>query len=305
MEIDVEEIGLTLDLTDDVTVPDLLAQRAGHVLNLPGAWLTARMASRGAAPADLRMGTARGHWVIAAAVLGSGVAFLDGTVVNAALPAISRDLHADLGDLQWVLTGYLLTLGSLLVLGGALGDRYGRRRIFVIGLVAFAATSLLCAIAPDTGMLIAARCAQGEAAALLVPNSLAMVSASFHVEDRGRAIGAWSGLGGIATAIGPFLGGYLIDSVSWRWVFVINLPISAAAILIALRHVPESRDEHAAAHLDIAGSALLTVGLAGVVYALIEGPGNGWSTLAVGLGVIGVAALVTFVMVESRIENPM
>ena len=135
----------------------------------------------------LHMGTARGRWVVAAAVLGSGVAFLDGTVVNAALPAISRDLHADLGDLQWVLTGYLLTLGSLLVLGGALGDRYGRRKIFVVGLVAFAATSVLCAVAPDTATLIAARCAQGVAAALLVPNSLAMVSASFATEDRGRA----------------------------------------------------------------------------------------------------------------------
>ncbi|HEU5308658.1 MAG TPA: MFS transporter [Acidimicrobiia bacterium] len=254
---------------------------------------------------DLRMGTTRGRWVVAAAVLGSGVAFLDGTVVNAALPAISRDLHADLGDLQWVLTGYLLTLGSLLVLGGSLGDRYGRRRVFQLGLVGFAATSLLCAVAPDTGSLIAARCVQGAAAALLVPNSLAIVSASFHVDDRGRAIGAWSGLGGIATALGPFLGGWLIDSVSWRWVFVINLPLSAAAFAIAARHVPESRDEHAAAHLDVLGSALLTVGLAGFVYALIEGPGNGWGTLAVVAGIIGVAALVTWGVVELRRAHPM
>jgi EmrB/QacA subfamily drug resistance transporter len=251
------------------------------------------------------MGTARGRWVIAAAVLGSGVAFLDGTVVNAALPAISRDLHANLGDLQWVLTGYLLTLGSLLVLGGSLGDRYGRRRIFQIGLVGFAATSILCAIAPDTGSLIAARCVQGVAAALLVPNSLAMVSASFYVRDRGRAIGAWAGLGGIATAVGPFLGGWLIDSVSWRWVFVINLPIAAAAFVIARRHVPESRDEHMAAHLDILGSALLTIGLAGLVYALIEGPGNGWKALAVGAGVVGIAALLGFGMVEARRANAM
>jgi EmrB/QacA subfamily drug resistance transporter len=254
---------------------------------------------------DLRMGTARGRWVVAAAVLGSGVAFLDGTVVNAALPAIARDLHADLGDLQWVLTGYLLTLGSLLVLGGSLGDRYGRRRIFVIGLISFASTSLLCAIAPDTGSLIAARCIQGVAAALVVPNSLAIVSASFHPDDRGRAIGAWSGLGGIATALGPFLGGWLIDSVSWRWVFVINLPIAAVAVAITMRHVPESRDEHAGARLDVVGSTLLTIGLAGLVYALIEGPGNGWSGLAVALGVIGVLALVAFLMVEARRENPM
>jgi EmrB/QacA subfamily drug resistance transporter len=255
--------------------------------------------------AALHMGTARGRWVVAAAVLGSGVAFLDGTVVNAALPAIARDLHADLGGLQWVLTGYLLTLGSLLVLGGSLGDRYGRRRIFQIGLVGFAVTSLLCALAPDTGTLIAARCVQGMTAALLVPNSLAMVSASFAREDRGRAIGAWSGLGGIAMAVGPFVGGWLIDSVSWRWVFVINLPISIAAVVIAARHVPESRDEHAARHLDLTGSALLTVGLAGLVYALIEGPGNGWSVLAVGLGVVGVAALVAFLVVEARREHPM
>jgi EmrB/QacA subfamily drug resistance transporter len=254
---------------------------------------------------DLRMGTARGRWVVAAAVLGSGVAFLDGTVVNAALPAIADDLHANLGDLQWVLTGYLLTLGSLLVLGGSLGDRYGRRKVFVIGLVAFAGTSLLCGIAPDVGFLIAARCLQGVAAALLVPNSLAMVSASFYPLDRGRAIGAWSGLGGIATALGPFLGGWLIDSVSWRLVFVINLPIAAAAVWIALRHVPESRDEHAGAHLDLAGSALLAVGLAGLVYALIEGPAHGWPSRAVVLGAIGVAALAAFLFVEARRENPM
>jgi EmrB/QacA subfamily drug resistance transporter len=251
------------------------------------------------------MGTARGRWVVAAAVLGSGVAFLDGTVVNAALPAIARDLHADLGDLQWVLTGYLLTLGSLLVLGGSLGDRYGRRRIFQIGLVGFALTSLLCAIAPDVDTLIAARCVQGVAAALLVPNSLAMVSASFRAVDRARAIGAWSGLGGVATAIGPFLGGWLIDSVSWRWVFVINLPIAAAAWVIAARHVPESRDEHAPPHLDVLGSALLTVGLAGLVYALIEGPGNGWSTAAVAFGVIGAGSLIGFLVVEARREHPM
>jgi EmrB/QacA subfamily drug resistance transporter len=251
------------------------------------------------------MGTAKGRWVVAAAVLGSGVAFLDGTVVNAALPAISRDLHANLGDLQWVLTGYLLTLGSLLVLGGSLGDRFGRRRIFQIGLISFALTSLLCAIAPDTGSLIAARCLQGVAAALLVPNSLAIVSASFATDDRARAIGAWSGLGGIATAFGPFLGGYLIDSVSWRWVFVINLPIAAAAAWIAHVHVPESRDEHAAARLDVTGSALLTIGLAGLVYALIEGPGNGWKPLPVALGVLGVLALAAFLVVESRKQNPM
>jgi len=251
------------------------------------------------------MGTAKGRWVVAAAVLGSGIAFLDGTVVNAALPAIANDLHANLGDLQWVLTGYLLTLGSLLVLGGSLGDRYGRRKIFRIGVVAFAATSLVCAVAPDIDSLIAARCLQGVAAALVVPNSLAIVSASFRPGDRGRAIGAWSGLGGIATALGPFIGGWLIDSVSWRLVFVINLPIAVAAVWIASVHVPESRDEHAGARLDVVGSLLLTVGLAGLVFALIEGPGHDWPVLSVALGVIGVAALVAFLLVEARKENPM
>jgi EmrB/QacA subfamily drug resistance transporter len=254
----------------------------------------------------LRMGTAAGRWVVAAAVLGSGVSFLDGTVVNAALPAIGRDLHADLGGLQWVLTGYLLTLGSLLVLGGSLGDRYGRRRVFVVGLAAFAATSAVCSLAPSTGWLVAARCVQGAAAALVVPNSLAIVSASFDPTNRGRAIGAWSGLGGVATAIGPFLGGWLIDSVSWRLVFLINLPIAAAAVWIAMRHVPESRDDgEAGRRLDVTGSALLTLGLAGVVYALIEGPGANQPALPIALGAIGVVALIAFVVVEARVENPM
>jgi EmrB/QacA subfamily drug resistance transporter len=251
------------------------------------------------------MGTAAGRWVVTAAVLGSGVSFLDGTVVNAALPAISRDLHADLGGLQWVLTGYLLTLGSLLVLGGSLGDRYGRRRVFMIGLGAFAVTSAICSIAPDTVSLVAARCVQGAAAALVVPNSLAIVSASFDPDNRGRAIGAWSGLGGVATAVGPFLGGWLIDSVSWRLVFLINLPIAAAAMWIAARHVPESRDDEARGHrLDIAGSALLTVGLAGLVYALIEGPGSSSPALPYTVGAIGVGALIAFVVVEMRVADP-
>jgi len=253
----------------------------------------------------VQMGTAAGRWVVAAAVLGSGVAFLDSTVVNAALPAIARDLGADLGDLQWVVTGYLLTLGSLLVLGGSLGDRYGRRRVFVIGLAAFAATSALCGLAPDTGTLIAARCLQGVAAALLVPNSLALVSASFVPTHRARAIGAWSGLGGVATAVGPFLGGWLIDSVSWRLVFFVNLPVVAAAIWIAHRHVPESRDEHARdARLDIGGSIALTCGLAGVVYALIEGPGGDHPLTVTLLAVIGVLALGAFVVIETRVEQP-
>jgi len=254
---------------------------------------------------DLRMGTAAGRWVVAAAVLGSGISFLDSTVVNAALPAISRSLHADLGDLQWVLTGYLLTLGSFLVLGGSLGDRYGRRRVFVIGLAAFAVTSTVSSVAPDITSLVVARCVQGAAAALVVPNSLAIVSATFEPTSRGRAIGAWSGLGGVATAVGPFLGGWLIDSVSWRLVFLINVPIAAAAAWIALRHVPESHDDAARDRpIDVTGAALLTAGLAGLVYALIEGPGEHWPMLAVVIGVAGVAALIAFLVVETRVAAP-
>jgi EmrB/QacA subfamily drug resistance transporter len=253
----------------------------------------------------IRTGTATGRWVIAAAVLGSGVAFLDSTVVNAALPAISRDLHADLADLQWVLTGYLLTMGSLLVIGGSLGDLFGRRRVFVIGLVGFAGASFLCGIAPSTGTLIAARAVQGIAAALLVPGSLAIISASFHPDDRGRAIGAWSGLAGISTAVGPFLGGWLIDSVTWRAVFFINLPLVAITVAIALRHVPETRDVDATRHVDVLGGGLLALALAGVVYALIDGPSNGWGVGAVGLGVVGVLGFVAFVIVEARSSHPM
>ncbi|MEY2464447.1 MAG: hypothetical protein QOH64_2585 [Acidimicrobiaceae bacterium] len=249
--------------------------------------------------------SAQGRWVIAAAVLGSGVAFLDGTVVNAALPAIGKDLDAGLASLQWVLTAYLLTLGSLLVLGGSLGDLYGRRRVFVAGLFAFSAASLGCAVATTSAILIAARCVQGVAAAALVPGSLAMIASSFRVEDRGRAIGAWSGLAGISTAIGPFLGGWLIDSVSWRFVFVINLPLSAVAIAIALRHVPETRADEEGVHIDGRGAVLLSLALGGIVYALIEGPAGHGGAVVIAAAIVGVASLIAFVIVETRVEHPM
>jgi len=259
----------------------------------------------------LRTGTSAGRWVIAAAVLGSGVAFLDGSVVNAALPAIAKDLHAGLADLQWVLTGYLLTLGALLVIGGSLGDLFGRRRMFMLGLLGFAAASLLCGVAPSTATLIAARCIQGMSASLLVPGSLAIISASFCDEDRARAIGAWSGLGGIALAIGPFLGGWLIDSISWRAVFLINLPVIAVTVVLTLRHVPESFDatsSHQAVgigRVDVLGGALLALGLGGVVYSLIEGPGTSWSASTVLIGVVGVALLSAFLVEEVRSKHPM
>ena len=253
----------------------------------------------------LRTGTARGRWVIAVAVLGSGVAFLDGTVVNVALPAIARDLHADLAGLQWVLTGYLLTMGSLLIVGGSLGDHFGRRRVFVIGLIGFAGASLLCGVAPTLSMLIAARCLQGVAAALLVPGSLAIISASFCPEDRGRAIGAWSGLAGVATVIGPFLGGWLIDTATWRLVFFINVPLVALTVLLAMRHVPETRDVNAPHRIDILGGLALVAGLGGVVYALIEGPSVGWAGAPAVVGALGTLLLVVFLEIERRSAHAM
>jgi EmrB/QacA subfamily drug resistance transporter len=258
-----------------------------------------------AAAASIAYDSKQGRWVIAAAVLGSGVAFLDGTVVNAALPAIAKDLDAGLASLQWVLTAYLLTLGSLLVLGGSLGDLYGRRRVFVAGLVGFSVASLGCAVATTPAILIAARSLQGVAAAALVPGSLAMISASFRPEDRGRAIGAWSGLAGISTAIGPFLGGWLIDSVSWRLVFLINLPLAALAASIAIRHVPETQADEDGAHLDVRGAVALSAALGGIVYALIEGPSGDGGAIVVGAAVVGVVALVLFALIETRVAHPM
>ena len=253
----------------------------------------------------VRFDSAQGRWVVATAVLGSGIAFLDGTVVNTALPAIQGELDASLAGLQWILTGYLLTLGSLLVLGGSLGDMFGRRRLFVAGLVGFSITSMLCGLAPNLGVLIAARVLQGVSAAALVPGSLAMLSAVFHPEDRAKAIGAWSGLATVATALGPFLGGWLIDAVSWRWVFFINLPLAVAAVVIAQRFVPETRADGDVAPIDVPGAVMLSVGLGGVVYALIEGPGNGWSVPAVAAGIVGVLSLGAFAVIEARSAHPM
>ena len=187
----------------------------------------------------LRLSSARGRWVVTATVLGSGMAALDATVVGIALPAMGRDFHAGVASLQWVVDAYTLTLAGLLLLGGTLGDSYGRRKMFVVGTVWFAIASLLCGLAPNVGVLIAARALQGVGGALLTPGSLAILQASFAEDDRGAAIGAWSGLGGVATAIGPFVGGWLISAVSWRLVFFINLPLAVAVVAIAARHVPE------------------------------------------------------------------
>jgi EmrB/QacA subfamily drug resistance transporter len=253
----------------------------------------------------VRYGSLAGRWIIAASVLGSGIAFLDGTVVNVALPAIGRDLDSGLAGLQWTVDGYLLTLGALLLLGGSLGDLYGRRRMFVTGLVAFTAASALCGVAPSMGTLVAARALQGVGGALLVPGSLALLAASFAPEDRGAAVGAWSGLAGVSTALGPFLGGWLVDAVSWRLVFLINVPLAAVAVILTLRHVPESRDPEAAHRPDLAGALAATVGLAGVVFALIEWPADGASAWVILSGVVGVAALVAFPFIERRRAQPL
>jgi EmrB/QacA subfamily drug resistance transporter len=252
----------------------------------------------------LRVASARGRWVIAATVIGSGMVFLDGTVVNVALPAISSDLDAGLSGLQWTLDAYLVTLTALLLLGGSLGDLYGRRAMYVIGLVGFTGASVLCGAAPNTGVLIAARALQGVGGALLVPGSLAIIAATFHPDDRAKAVGAWSGLTGVSSAIAPFLGGWFVDSVSWRLVFLINVPIAAVAVAIVVRHVPESRDADATGRPDWTGAACISLGLAAASYALIEGP-HGMGGLEWAAVFVAVVALAAFIAVERRSEHPM
>ncbi len=246
-----------------------------------------------------------GRWLLAVSVLGSGMAFLDGTVVNVALPDIGRDLGASTSALQWILNGYLLTLASLILLGGSLGDRYGRRRIFIAGVALFTFASLLCAVAPSVELLIVARLIQGVGGALLTPGSLALLEASFRPADRARAIGAWSGLGGVAGALGPLLGGYLIGAISWRAIFFINLPIGAFVIWAGARHVPESSDPTATGRLDLSGALLAALGLGGTTYALIEAPGQGASAAVLVTAIGGVAAIVAFFVGEHRSKNPM
>lgn len=246
-----------------------------------------------------------GRWVLAATVLGSGLAFLDGTVVNVALPAIRRDLGGGLLVQQWVLDGYLLTLSALLLLGGALGDRYGRRRVFLLGLAAFTLASVACGLAPTGIGLIVARAVQGVGGALLVPVSLALLNAAIRGEDRGRAVGAWAGMSGVASAVGPFVGGWLVDAVSWRLVFFLNVPLALAAGVVTVLHVPESRDESATGSPDVAGAATITLGLAGLIYALIEAPAHGWSPAVVVAAVSGGVALVAFLVIESVQDQPL
>ncbi|MGH3446555.1 MAG: MFS transporter [Nocardioidaceae bacterium] len=240
-----------------------------------------------------------GRGVLAAATLGSGMALLDGTVVNVALRRIGDDLDATLAELQWVTNGYMLALASLILIGGALGDRFGRRRVFTTGVVWFAVASFVCGIAQSPGQLIGARVLQGVGAAMLTPGSLAMIQGAFRPQDRGRAIGAWAGLGGIAAAVGPFLGGWLVQYASWRWVFFINLPLAFVTVLIATTYVPETRDVEAHRGFDVVGAGLGVLGLAGFTFALIEA--ESLAPWIVGLSAaIGVAAAAAFVLVERR-----
>ena len=251
----------------------------------------------------VRLGAPSGRWVILTVVLGSGMVLLDTTAVNVALPTIGRDLGASLGGLQWIMSGYTLTLAALILLGGSLGDRLGRRRVFVAGAVWFALASAMCGLAPTIQVLVAARVLQGVGGALLVPGSLAIVQASFAPADRPGAIGAWAGLGNIATAAGPLLGGWLVAAAGWRWVFLANLPVAATVVIVAARRVPESRDEFARGAFDVLGAALAATALAGIAFALISGPAGweraGWERIAVlGAGIGGVFASVAFLAVE-------
>jgi EmrB/QacA subfamily drug resistance transporter len=255
----------------------------------------------------LRLSSRSGRWVVAATVLGSAMAGIDATVVGIALPRIGKQFGVGLSELQWISNAYTLALAGLLLLGGALGDRVGRRRMFQVGTIGFAAASLVCGLAPSAPVLIAARGVQGLAAALLTPASLAILQASFAPDDRSRAIGAWSGLGGVAMAVGPFLGGWMIGSVSWRLIFFINLPVAAATLAVSARHVPESRDPGVAGSpLDLAGALLVSVGLTGLAYGLTEGASQGWSAGATTWTLVaGAAGMVAFVAVERRSRAPL
>jgi EmrB/QacA subfamily drug resistance transporter len=255
---------------------------------------------------DLRYRSAAGRWVLLATVLGSSLAFIDSTVVNIALPAIGRELHTDAAGLQWTINGYSLSLAALILLGGSLGDRFGRKRIFLIGVAWFATASLLCGLAPGIGLLITARVLQGIGGALLTPGALAILEASFIRDDRAKAIGAWSGLGGIGGALGPFLGGWLVEAGSWRYIFLINVPIAALVLAVAARHVPESRNPAAARRIDAGGVVTGALGLGGLTYGFtawpMRGPGDPVVLFSLAVGVLG---LVAFVLVERASAEPM
>lgn len=245
-------------------------------------------------------------WILSATILGSSMAFIDGTVVNVALAALQRDFNATVPDVQWVIEAYSLFLSALLLLGGSLGDHYGRRRIFVLGVTFFALASAWCGLAPNIRQLIYARAVQGAAAALLIPGSLAIISATFPKDGRARAIGTWSGFTAITAAIGPVLGGWLIEHISWRAVFFLNLPLAAAVVIISFFHLPESRDDMEKARLDWTGALLATIGLGALVYGLIESSRLGFGNPIVLIGLMtGFLVLGAFAIFEDRAKNPM
>ena len=247
-----------------------------------------------------------GRWILAATILASSMAFIDGTVVNVALPFLQTNLNATAIGIQWVVEAYSLFLSALLLVGGSLGDRYGRRRIFNLGVVIFAVASALCGMAANIEQLIAARAVQGIGGALLVPGSLALISSSFNEKERGKAIGTWSGFSAMTTAIGPVLGGWLVEHWSWRAAFFLNLPLAVAVLLISVWKVPETREKEQHGRLDWPGAALATIGLGGVIYGLIESPRLGFSNPFVLLTLIGgLVALAVFIINEARAKNPM
>ncbi len=252
----------------------------------------------------LRRDSAAGRGALTAVTLGSAVALLDGTVVNIAVRTIGADLGASLAQLQWVLNGYVLSLASLVLVGGAIGDRVGRRRAYLVGVGWFAAASALCALAPSPGMLVAFRVLQGVGAALLTPGALAVIHASFRPADRGAAIGTWAGTSGIAAAVGPFLGGWIIDVAGWRWVFAINLPLCVAVILLTLRCVPETRDAGATGRFDLPGAGLAVVVL-GVLTWAFTAAGGGWTPLVVAGLAVALVAGAGFVVRERRARHPL
>src|SRR5882724_5426007 len=244
-------------------------------------------------------------WILAATILGSSMAFIDSTVVNVALPALQASFHATVVDLQWVVESYGLFLAALILVGGSFGDLFGRRLIFVVGVSIFALASAGCGFASNIHQLIIARSIQGVGAALLVPGSLAIISTSFDEKSRGQAIGTWSGFTAITTAIGPVLGGWLIEHASWRWVFFINLPLAAAVITISLWRIPESRSA-VAGRVDWSGAILATLGLGGLVNGFIESVNLGWrNPLVFGSLIVGFGCLVTFALVEAQVTAPM
>ncbi len=249
--------------------------------------------------------TSRQRLTLVAAILGSGVATIDGTIVNVALPSIERDLGGGLAAQQWISNAYLLTLGSLILIGGSLADIYGERRVFAVGLTAFGALSIVCATAPTIGVLLAGRALQGAAGALLTPSSLAVIVRAFAREERGAAIGAWTAWGAIATIIGPLAGGWIIENASWRWIFAINPPLIVITLTLVFAAVPQTTRQ-GRRHVDLIGATLCALGLAGIVFALIEQPHYGWSSAAILVPLIaGVISFASFLGYERRAPEPM